>query len=92
VILSIILISCTREEPLPIHSVHIAVNLPANFRADVKFANKEVILTSSSNEYRFITNAQGEVIVNDLIPMYIILLLNGNVSVEYKQLIANPER
>jgi len=92
VILFIILLSCTREEPLPIHSVHIAVNLPANFRTDVKFANKEVILTSSSNEYRFITNAQGEVIVNDLIPDVYNIIAQWEMSgVEYKQLIANPE-
>jgi hypothetical protein len=92
VILSIILISCTREEPLPIHSVNIRVNLPANFRTDVKFANKEVVLTSASNVYRFTTNAQGEVIVNDLIPdVYNIIAQWEMTGVEYKQLIANPE-
>lgn len=85
-------LSCTREEPLPVSSLKVSVNLPENFRTDVKFANKEVVFTSSSNTYRFTTDAQGKITVNSLIPdEYNVTASWEMTGAEYKQLIANPE-
>ncbi len=84
--------SCTREEPLPVSSISVTVNMPENFKTDVKFANKEVVFKSLSNTFRFTTDNQGKITVKNLIPdEYYVTASWEMTGADYKQMITNPE-
>jgi len=61
-------LSCTREIPQPIGNVKILVAMPSNFSANVKYANREIVLASSSSTYTITTNANGVADVPSIIP------------------------
>ncbi len=84
--------SCTREIPQPVGNFKIQIALPSNFSPSVKYANKEVILTSSTNEYKIMTDANGVAQIPAIIPdEYNITTSWEMTGAIYKTLIAEPE-
>jgi len=85
-------LSCTRELPLPVRNLNIEFMLPENFRSDVKYANQEVVFTSSSAEYKFTTNSNGLLVIPELIPdEYSISTSWEMTGAQYKELITDGE-
>lgn len=93
-ILAILLtsLSCTRELPLPVRNLNIEFKLPENFRSDIKYANQEVVFTSTSAEYKFTTNSSGLLVIPELIPdEYSISTSWEMTGAQYKELITDGE-
>ena len=91
-IFAIIAFSCTRELPLPVRNMKIVFDMPENFKPDVKYANREIILTSSSAVFKFTTDATGAAIIPELIPdEYTISTSWKMTGADYKSLISSTE-
>ncbi len=91
-ILALLLAACTREVPQPIATFKIDVELPSNFKPEVKYANKQITITSSSNSYTVTTDAQGVANVSGLIPDVYNITTKWEISgAEYRQLISDNE-
>lgn len=93
-ILAILLtsLSCTRELPLPVRNLNIEFKLPENFRSDIKYANQEVVFTSTSATYKYTTNSDGMLVIPELIPdEYSISTSWKMTGTEYKELITDGE-
>lgn len=84
--------SCTRELPLPVRNMKIVFDMPENFRPDVKYANREIVLTSNSAVFKFTTDATGTAIIPELIPdEYTISTSWKMTGADYKSLISSTE-
>lgn len=91
-IFAIIAFSCTRELPLPVRNMKIVFDMPENFRPDVKYANREIVLTSNSAVFKFTTDATGVAIIPELIPdEYTISTSWKMTGADYKSLISSTE-
>ncbi|MDD4618791.1 MAG: DUF4876 domain-containing protein [Bacteroidales bacterium] len=66
--------------------------MPSNIESSVKYANKEVVLTSASNVYTFNTDASGVLQIAEIIPdEYTINTSWEMTGAQYKQLISANE-
>ncbi len=93
-ILSVIMtaLSCTREQPLPVRDLNIQFKLPDNFRSEIKYANREVVFTSSSAVYKFVTGSNGELSIPEIIPDEYSISTNWKMTgAQYKTLITDNE-
>ena len=86
------LFSCTREEPSQVKEMKIEFNLPSNFTSEIKYSNKEVILRSQYNTYTFTTDANGVLIIPQIIPDEYTINTTWEISgSQYMQLINDNE-
>lgn len=86
------LFSCTREEPIQVKEMKIEFNLPSNFTSGVKYSDKEVVFTSQYNSYTFTTDANGVLVIPQIIPDEYTINTTWEMSgSQYMQLISNSE-
>lgn len=79
---------CTRKEPMSLTDLRIETQLPAHFKPQVSYAHKEIILTSSSMTYKFVTDQNGFLVIPELIPDVYTINTSWELSgSEYKALI-----
>ena len=85
-------ISCKREEPIQVKNLRIAFNMPSDFKSDVKYSGREVVFKSLYNTYTFSTDANGVLIVPEIIPDEYTINTSWEISgFDYKKLIKNQE-
>jgi len=90
--LSILSLSCTREEPVQIKNFKIDFQLPANFKPGIKYAGQEVVFTSSATTYKFTTDASGALVIPNIIPDEYTITTSWEISGSaYKNLINDNE-
>ncbi len=91
-IISLVSISCTREEPQFVKNMRVELVLPSVFKPEVKYANQEIVFTSSVTTYRFTTNSMGVVEIPEIIPdEYTINTSWELTGKQYKELISGEE-
>ena len=66
--LIIFLAACSREEPQYVRNLRVLAMLPAHFKPEVKYGQKEVNFSSSTANYRFETDADGILTIPEIIP------------------------
>lgn len=82
-------LGCSREEPQYLTDLRIETVMPQGIKADIKYANKEVVLYNQSSTHKFETDAVGALIVPELIPdVYTINTCWELIGEQYKQLVA----
>jgi hypothetical protein len=92
ILILLLFFSCTREEPSQVEGFLIEFRMPSNIQSSVKYANKEVVLTSASNVYTFNTDASGVLQIAEIIPdEYTINTSWEMTGAQYKQLISANE-
>lgn len=85
-------LSCKREEPIQVKNLRIAFNMPSDFKSDVKYSGREVVFKSLYNTYTFSTDANGVLIVPEIIPDEYTINTSWEISgLDYKKLIKNQE-
>ena len=85
-------LSCKREEPIQVKNLRIAFNMPSDFKSDVKYSGREVVFKSLYNTYTFSTDANGVLIVPEIIPDEYTINTSWEISgFDYKKLIKNQE-
>lgn len=91
-LISILSLSCTREEPVQIKNFKIDFQLPANFKPGIKYAGQEVVFTSSAATYKFTTDASGALVIPNIIPDEYTITTSWEISGSaYKNLINDNE-
>lgn len=86
------LFSCTREEPIQVKEMKIEFNLPSSFSSGVKYSDKEVVFTNQHNSYTFKTDANGVLVIPQIIPDEYTINTTWEMSgSEYMQLISSSE-
>ncbi|MHC1778606.1 MAG: DUF4876 domain-containing protein [Bacteroidales bacterium] len=85
-------LSCKREEPIQVKNLRITFTMPSAFKSEVKFSNKEVVFKSLYNTYTFSTDANGVLVVPEIIPDEYTINTSWELSgYDYKQLIKDQE-
>src|SRR3989339_1795340 len=88
----LLLISCTREEPVQVQNFRITFQLPSNFKPAVKYSEKEVIFTSPYATYKFVTDQNGVLTIPEIIPDEYTINTSWEISgADYKKLIDSQE-
>ncbi len=88
-LLSMVFVSCTREEPQFIKNMRVELVLPSHFKPHVKYSDREIVFTSAVTTYRFTTNSMGVVEIPEIIPdEYTINTSWELTGREYKELIS----
>ncbi len=88
----LLFIGCTREEPVQVKNMKIEFNLPSNFKADIKYAGKDVVFTSQYATYTFVTDNNGVLTIPEIIPDEYTIYTSWEISgAQYKQMINSNE-
>ena len=84
--------SCKREEPLQVKNLRLTFTMPSEFKSDIKYSNKQVVFKSLYNTYTFSTDANGVLVVPEIIPDEYTINTSWEINgYDYKQLIKNQE-
>lgn len=89
--LQLLIFGCTREEPQCLKNVRIATVLPLNFKPDIKYNNREIVISNQNVTYKCCTNEEGVVEIPELIPdVYTINTCWELTGAQYKELLNEP--
>ena len=80
-------VGCEREGPDYVRDLMIEVRMPEHFKPGLSYAHREVVFTSTAYTYVFVTDANGHLVVDELIPDIYTINTSWEISgQEYKEM------